>query len=84
LALESARAIWRITNDAEAQLRVAMQLLDDADDTIKAHALDLLGELGTAARPALADLQRLIGDELEYVRRHAREALEKIEPVQLL
>ena len=79
LALESARAIWHISGEAEAPLRVAMQLLTDEDDTIKAHAADLLGEMGTAARPALAGLQRLLGDESEYVRRHAREAMARIE-----
>ena len=78
LALESARAIWRIGGEVEAPLRVAKKLLDDEDGTIKAHAADLLGELGVAARPALANLQRLLGDESEYVRKHAREAMARI------
>ena len=79
LALESARAIWQISGEVEAPLQVAMQLLDDVDDTIKGHAADFLGELGVAARPALAGLQRLLGDESEYVRRHAREAMARVE-----
>ena len=79
LALESARAIWQISGEAEAPLRAAMHLLTDEDDTIKGRAADLLGELGAAARPALTQLQGLLGDESGYVRRHAQEAMARIE-----
>lgn len=45
LALESARAIWRISGEAETPLEVAKQLLMDEDATLRAHAAALLGEI---------------------------------------
>ena len=43
------------------------------------HAADLLGELGSAAQPAIADLQGLLGHDHESTRRHVRTAIDKIE-----
>ena len=51
--------------------------LEDEEDTIRAPAPDLLGEMEEAAWPALTNLQRLLRDESACLRRQAREAMAK-------
>ncbi len=67
------------SNSAATALAVAMELLADQEWWLVGHAADLLGELGHAAQPAVADLQRLLPHEQGYTRRRVRAAIEKIE-----
>lgn len=79
LRLMAAEAKWRITGDPATALAVAMELLNDEEWWLIGHAADLLGKLGQAARPAVADLERLLGHENEFIQKHVRAAMEKIE-----
>ncbi len=78
LRLLAAEAEWQITGDPTVALAVAMELLNDEEWWLVGHAADLLGKLGQAGKPAVADLQRLMGHEQDYTRRHVRAAIEKI------
>jgi HEAT repeat protein len=42
------------------------------------NAIDLLGKLGTAARSAMPDFERLLAHDDEFVRNRAKRALERI------
>lgn len=78
LRLLTADARWQITGDPATALAVAMELLSDEEWWLVGHAADLLGELGQVALPAVADLERLLGHEQDYTRRHVRAAIERI------
>ena len=78
IKLSAAEAIWRINGDTEIPLRVASEMLGNGESNIRCHAVELLGKLGPAGRPAIAELQRLLEDDEEAVRRHVAEALAKI------
>ena len=76
--LSAAEAIWQISGDTQAPLRVATKMLGDDESGNRCLAAELLGNLGPAARPAIADLQRLLDDTEEAVRRQAAEAVSRI------
>lgn len=78
LRLLTAEAKWRITGDPAIALAVATELLNDPEWWLVGHAADLLGGLGQVARPALADLERLLGHASEPTRRHVQAAIETI------
>ena len=78
LRLLAAEAKWRITGDPTAALAVATEMLSDQEWWLVGHAADLLGKLGQAAQPAVADLERLLGHEQDYTRRHVRAAMERV------
>ena len=77
--LSAAEAIWQISGDTQAALRVATKMLGDDESGNRCFAAELLGNLGPVARPAIADLQRLLDDAEECVRRQAAESLRQIE-----
>ena len=77
--LSAAEAIWQVSGDTQAPLRVATKMLGDDESGNRCRAAELLGNLGPVARPAIADLQRLLNDNEEVVRRYATEALMQIE-----
>ena len=78
LRLLAAEAKWRITGDSTVALAVATEMLNDPEWWLVGHAADLLGNLGHAARPAVADLERLLGHEQDYTRRHVQAAIERV------
>jgi hypothetical protein len=78
LRLMAAEAKWRITGDPAIALTVATEMLKDEEWWLVGHAADLLGKLGQAARPVVADLERLLGHEQDYTRRHVRAAIERV------
>lgn len=67
--LASAQALWRINHKPEPSLRVLVTMLDSInapnsggtvpDDYELVRALDALGEMGPAARPAVPSIQRV-------------------------
>ncbi len=61
---------------------LASQLLDNEDLEARFVAVNLLGELGPAARPAVAELQRLLDsredEDEEYLRQRAGEVMARI------
>jgi HEAT repeat protein len=59
IKLSATEAIWHISGDTEIPLRVATAMLIDDESNIRCEAADLLGKLGPAARPAIAEIQRL-------------------------
>jgi hypothetical protein len=74
----AAEAISKITGSPERALSVATELLSDKERWLVGHAADLLGRLGSAAKPVIADLQRLLHHDHEYTRKHVRAAIERI------
>jgi hypothetical protein len=78
LRLMAAEARWRITGDPTAALSVGTELLNDPEWWLVGHAADLLGELGPAAKPAIANLRGLLGHEHQSARRHVRAAIERV------
>ena len=73
LQLTAANAIWRIEGDFKPALAVATEMLTDDEGWLHEHAVEVLGNLGPAARPAVPQLQRLRDDEDEVVRQRVRE-----------
>ena len=63
LQLSAAEAIWRISGDTDAFLRVATEMLGDKESNIRSDAAELLGDLGPAAKPAIADLEAAPGGQ---------------------
>jgi hypothetical protein len=61
LQLMAAEAVSKITGDFTTALAVATELLADPEWWLVGHAADTLADLGPAAKPALADLERLLG-----------------------
>ena len=59
-------------------LRVATEMLSDGESNVRCQAAELLGNLGPAGRPAIAELQRLLDDTEECVRRQVAGALANI------
>ena len=78
MRLHTAVALWSITRNTDEALATARTWIKDEDRWIRCWAAELLGHLGSAARPMEADLQRLLDDEEEHVRRQAAEALAKV------
>ena len=79
LVLKRISRCFKIIDDSTAALAVATEMLGDPEWWLVGHAADLLGTLGQAARPAVADVERLLGHASEPTRRHVRAAIEKIE-----
>jgi HEAT repeat protein len=82
MRLHAAVALWSINGNAEEALATARAWIGDEDRWIRCWAADLLGHLEPAARPMEADLQGLLNDEEEHVRRQAAKALAKIVPAE--
>ncbi len=78
LWLKAVKAKWKISGDPAAALPVATGLLGDPEWWLVCHAAELLGELGPAAKPALADLRPLLDHDEEYTRKDVRAAIERI------
>jgi HEAT repeat protein len=72
---EAKRALDQI---GKAGLPEFMEALDDDQDAVRALAASRLGQLGTAAHPAVPRLLRLLQDQDRAVRQQAREALDRI------
>jgi hypothetical protein len=71
-------AILNVLFPACYVLSLATELLGKQEWWLVGHAAALLGELGSAAQPAIADLQRLLGHDHEYTRKHVQTAIERI------
>jgi len=48
LALQAARAVWKITGDSEPAMEVAARLAEDEEAWLRVHANDLLHEIDSA------------------------------------
>jgi hypothetical protein len=73
--LAAARTLWRMKAPAAEVLPVLTALLTHKLTSTRVGALKGLAEMGSAAGPSAAEVQRLTSDEHESVRRAAAEAL---------
>jgi HEAT repeat protein len=76
--LSAARALWRIDAEPKEVLPLLVKWLQTGGAYTKAHAAEILAEMGPAAKEALPALRALLDDKSENVRRAAAEAVEKI------
>jgi hypothetical protein len=76
--LAAARALWRLQAPAEEVLPVLTALLHHKLATVRRGALDLLAEMGGTARNSQTEVEPLLDDENEMVRRSARAAWKSI------
>jgi len=76
----AARAVYRITGQAQAVLPTVLNSVwDGSDDSIPFLALQALGEMGTNARPAFWAVAALLPGDLN-IRQAATPVLHKIDP----
>lgn len=54
------------------------QMMQDSEGRIRAQAVLALGLKGSAAKPAIPDMIKLLGDEKAFVRNRAMESLSKL------
>jgi HEAT repeat protein len=78
LRVTAAMALWKITGKIDKSLVVLVQTLPRADTSCQCEILKVLGEMGPSARKALPMVKALCNDTDDRVRRHAREAVKKI------
>ena len=76
--LAAARALWRLQAPAEEILPVLTALLHHKLATVRRGALDGLAEMGGTARNSQTEVEPLLDDENEMVRRSARAAWKSI------
>ena len=76
--LAAARALWRLQAPAEEILPFLTALLHHKLATVRRGALDGLAEMGGTARNSQAEVEPLLDDENEMVRRSARAAWKSI------
>lgn len=74
--IEAARSIWQLTGDAEQVLPILISELKRIDKS--SQASQLLGDMGTAAQPAMAALQEATKSPDPVTRHAAGNALRKI------
>jgi HEAT repeat protein len=70
--------VWRITGDTGAVLPVLQRGLESGDPATRRKAVEVLGALGPAARPAADAIKELVEDTERDVRLAAAAALRKI------
>jgi HEAT repeat protein len=73
-----AQALWRIERDSETVLPVLLDLVKERDRRVRLAAIEVLGEMGSAARLAGPALQEARKDAAEEVRHAIDTAQEQI------
>ena len=73
----SAKALWQITGETDAPLRVLMDTLQNSNSY---WAADVLGMMGKAAKPAIPTLQSTLQSGEALLRLRSAIALNKIDP----
>jgi len=68
-----------VLTDAEVAVPVLVRMLRDPDHYVRGVAAYVLGNFGPKARVATRALTKALDDEDDWVRDHARHALEKID-----
>jgi hypothetical protein len=76
----AAWAIWTVSGESQTALRTLCQVLYEQDEEAVIFACYVLGDMGSAARSAVATLTHLQDDDSTGIRVHASEALLKIQP----
>jgi HEAT repeat protein len=75
----AAEALWQVNRHGAAVPALIAATQDDSA-TARYASTRALGRIGPGAKPAVAALRELLGDEDPWVRATAAEALQKIEP----
>jgi HEAT repeat protein len=79
--IQAAQALANLGPPSEAILSGLIQALGDRDETVRLVAVQGLARMGPAARRAGPALARLLREDPSHdLRKHAAEALEKIDP----
>ncbi len=72
-------ALARIAPESKAVVRALVDALKDPNENVRYTAAAWLGKLGSVAQEAIPALKETVKDKHEFVRRHAAEALKKIQ-----
>jgi HEAT repeat protein len=75
MCIASAEAVWRIAKDSATVMPVIRPFLKHQEKDYRVRAINLLGELETAAKPMQADIIALLKDREAEVRAAAAGAL---------
>jgi len=75
----SVLALAKIAPESEAVVEALMDALNDPNENVRYSAAAWLGNLGAVARKAVPALKETLKDKHGFVRRHASEAIQKIE-----
>jgi HEAT repeat protein len=74
----AARVLWKLKAPAAEVLPVLTALLGHKLASVRLAALDGMAEMGAAAQPSQGEVERLLADEHEPVRRSAAAALRRM------
>tara|TARA_B100001013_G_C24616569_1_gene445423 strand:+ start:900 stop:1595 length:696 start_codon:yes stop_codon:yes gene_type:complete len=79
LRADAALSIFRLGADGVEFLPLLVQGIKDKDPNVRMYSSLALGSLGSKASSALPELNKLLDDEVDYVREEAQRAVQKIE-----
>ncbi len=78
IALARLGANKLLSRDRAVALEIFSAALQDESPDVRTRALELLGDMGNEAQPALPEIKKNLQDPNETVRRKARQAVQKI------